>query len=181
MSILAVDILKRLLAHESLAQSLQFAQVQRFLDFTRRVWPEILDRGAVPLALPLHIVAFLSAVLGLSPELVKLSWVAFKDIAEAYQKEPIELDLDDAFRLHGNDHHVGEFFFVSCLSPLLHPIYAGAEAINPPISHCHRPECCKQLLTDPSVVEARLYTLTRGVLPVYSRSLYCRSSCNLNL
>ncbi|KAK7043541.1 hypothetical protein R3P38DRAFT_3178368 [Favolaschia claudopus] len=163
MSILAVDILKRLLAHESLAQSLQFAQVQRFLDFTRRVWPEILDRGAAPLALPLHIVAFLSAVLGLSPELVKLSWVAFKDIAEAYQKEPIELDLDDAFRLHGNDHHV------------------GAEAINPPISHCHRPECCKQLLTDPSVVEARLYTLTRGVLPVYSRSLYCRSSCNLNL
>ncbi|KAJ6609392.1 hypothetical protein B0H10DRAFT_1813877, partial [Mycena sp. CBHHK59/15] len=53
----------------------------------------------------------------------------------------------------------------------------GAEPLNPPVHVCPRPGCNHMTLGEASVVEARLYTLNRGVLPVFSRSLYCRS-CN---
>ncbi|KAJ7892674.1 hypothetical protein B0H13DRAFT_1625428, partial [Mycena leptocephala] len=57
----------------------------------------------------------------------------------------------------------------------------GAETTSPPVTVCIN-ETCKsaglaQPLGEESVVEARLYTLRRGVLPVFSKSLYCRS-CN---
>lgn len=34
--------------------------------------------------------------------------------------------------------------------------------------------CESHKLGEPSVVEARLYTLHRGILPAFSKSLYCR-------
>jgi hypothetical protein len=107
MPVLAFDILTRLVAHPSLAESLQFTQVQRFLEFTRRIWPEIVGKnGVAPDILPSHTAIFLSSVLGLSPELVALSWVTFSDMAAVFHTDPIPLQLDDAFRLHGNDNKI---------------------------------------------------------------------------
>ncbi|KAJ7168262.1 hypothetical protein C8R43DRAFT_876677, partial [Mycena crocata] len=50
----------------------------------------------------------------------------------------------------------------------------GAETIVSPVSYCTRSSCNSLLLTDKRDVEARLYTLRRGILPIFSRSLYCR-------
>ncbi|KAJ7178438.1 hypothetical protein C8R43DRAFT_872162, partial [Mycena crocata] len=49
-----------------------------------------------------------------------------------------------------------------------------AETIEPPMKHCPRPECMSYKMNEVSVVEARLYTLHRGILPVFSKSRYCR-------
>ncbi|KAJ7492057.1 hypothetical protein FB451DRAFT_1021989, partial [Mycena latifolia] len=50
----------------------------------------------------------------------------------------------------------------------------GAETLVPPVSFCLRPSCNSAHLSEKRVVEARLYTLRRGILPVFSKSLYCR-------
>lgn len=50
----------------------------------------------------------------------------------------------------------------------------GAETVQPPVQTCIRLECSGKKLTHPSVIEARLYTLHRGILPIFSRSSYCR-------
>ncbi|KAJ7369119.1 hypothetical protein DFH08DRAFT_678248, partial [Mycena albidolilacea] len=49
----------------------------------------------------------------------------------------------------------------------------GANTLGPPLSFCSRPSCDSRKLTKESLVEARLYTLRRGILPVFSRSLKC--------
>ncbi|KAJ7732954.1 hypothetical protein B0H14DRAFT_2639710 [Mycena olivaceomarginata] len=108
--VLARLILKRLLAHESLMNNLQFGQVVRFLDFTNRVWDEIvLPDQYHPLELPAHIVQLLGAILNLDPSLIQLMWSAFVDIAEAshQEREGLEPSLDDAFRIHAHSHQIG--------------------------------------------------------------------------
>ncbi|KAJ7623919.1 hypothetical protein DFH06DRAFT_1340239 [Mycena polygramma] len=156
MPVLAVDILSRLVAHKRLAETLQFTEVQRFLEFTHRIWPEIVDKaGRIPVLLPLHAAAFLSSVLSLPPDIIALSWLAFSDMAATLQNDPIPASLDDAFRIHGNDHRI------------------GAETLNPPVHLCTGPSCNNATLGEPIVADARLYTLQRGVLPVFSKSLYC--------
>jgi hypothetical protein len=50
----------------------------------------------------------------------------------------------------------------------------GTEQILPPLTACPRAGCGGAHLSDSRKVEARLYTLRRGVLPVYSVSMYCR-------
>ncbi|KAJ7076951.1 hypothetical protein C8R43DRAFT_966144 [Mycena crocata] len=125
MAFLAVDILTRLLAHPSLATTLQFQQVQRFLEFTRRIWPEIVGKSGVLPALPAHPAAFLSAVLQLPPEIIALSWVAFSDIADSFQQDPgpVPPSIDDSFRLHADNHQI------------------GAEPLVPPVNSCPRVGC----------------------------------------
>ncbi|KAJ7117828.1 hypothetical protein C8R44DRAFT_626848 [Mycena epipterygia] len=54
---------------------------------------------------------------------------------------------------------------------------SGAECLVPPVSHCPRSGCHNLTLTHPIAVEGRLYTLKRGVLPIFSHSLYCHT-CN---
>ncbi|KAJ6452367.1 hypothetical protein DFH09DRAFT_1509552 [Mycena vulgaris] len=158
MAVLAVQILQRLLQHQELAATLQFTQVQRFLDFTKRLWPEILSKdGSIPIKLPPHISAFLSSVLGLQPSIVELSWVAFSDIAATFQQDPASQSMDDGFRLHG------------------HEAKLGPETLAAPFKLCPRPGCNHTKLTKTSVVESRLYTLHRGVLPVFSKSSYCET------
>ncbi|KAJ7918548.1 hypothetical protein B0H13DRAFT_1607201, partial [Mycena leptocephala] len=49
----------------------------------------------------------------------------------------------------------------------------GAETLGSPVSFCSRPSCDSRKLTKESLVEARLYTLHRGILPVFSKSLKC--------
>jgi hypothetical protein len=174
MPLLAVDILVRLVAHPSLTKTLQFTQVQRFLEFTRRIWPEIVGKkGVVPDILPSHTAAFLSAVLGLSMEQTALSWIAFSDMSAVFQTDPIPLQLDDAFRLHDNDNRIGISDTSFATLYFIHQS-SGAESLNPPSTTCPRPECCNKSLSHPSVVESRLYTLHRGILPVFSQLLYCR-------
>ncbi|KAJ7220636.1 hypothetical protein GGX14DRAFT_354323 [Mycena pura] len=51
---------------------------------------------------------------------------------------------------------------------------SGAETISPPVTVCLQPSCHSHKLGEPSIVESRLYTLKRGILPVFSKSLYCR-------
>jgi hypothetical protein len=50
----------------------------------------------------------------------------------------------------------------------------GAQSIVPPVTACIRPECNYANLSEKSIVEARLYTLRRGIIPIFSKSLYCR-------
>ncbi|KAJ7336318.1 hypothetical protein DFH08DRAFT_706356, partial [Mycena albidolilacea] len=50
----------------------------------------------------------------------------------------------------------------------------GAQSIVPPVTACTRPECNNANLSEKRIVEARLYTLRRGIIPIFSKSLYCR-------
>ncbi|KAJ7086968.1 hypothetical protein C8R44DRAFT_650414, partial [Mycena epipterygia] len=50
-------------------------------------------------------------------------------------------------------------------------VQLGAEPLLPPISTCL---FCPGALDEEKVVEGRLYTLHRGILPIWSKSLYCR-------
>ncbi|KAJ7016595.1 hypothetical protein C8F04DRAFT_506465 [Mycena alexandri] len=54
-------------------------------------------------------------------------------------------------------------------------ITLGLNRLVPPVTKCPRSGCDHKLLGEAVAVEARLYTLHRGVLPVFSKSLYCRS------
>ncbi|KAJ7273897.1 hypothetical protein C8J57DRAFT_1224805 [Mycena rebaudengoi] len=137
--------------------AVQFGQLQRFIEITRRIWLEIVPPGTSrPISLPVHVAGFLSSVLKLPSEIVQLSWHAFADLAEALFLDPGQPSLDDNFRLHAHDYKI------------------GTETIGPPITSCTHPSCDSARLGEPSVVEARLYTLHRGILPVFSKSLYCR-------
>ncbi|KAJ7021487.1 hypothetical protein C8F04DRAFT_1195402 [Mycena alexandri] len=156
MSLLLRDIVARILAYPQLFDTLRLPQVMRFLEFTHRVWPEIVGHtGQLPVVLTAQPAAFLSSVLNLPPDIITLSWLAFSDMAATYHAEPPLTSLDDSFRLYSNDHRI------------------GAEPLNPPIRFCTRAQCKGAKLGGESLVEARLYTLQRGVLPVFSRSLYC--------
>lgn len=59
--------------------------------------------------------------------------------------------------------------------------FIGAEQILPPIDMCTRAGCKDAHLAEPRKVESRLYTLRRGVLPVYSVSKYCRSKFTITI
>jgi hypothetical protein len=111
MLVLAVEILNHLVVHPQLIETLQFQQVQCFLEFTERIWPEIVGKsGVILVTLPAHPASFLSSVLVLAPEIIALSWLAFSDIAATLQQEVAEPSLDDGFRVHGNDHQIGRFY-----------------------------------------------------------------------
>ncbi|KAJ7688031.1 hypothetical protein B0H17DRAFT_938814 [Mycena rosella] len=60
-----------------------------------------------------------------------------------------------------------------CLHSGINPS-SGAETLVPPVSFCLHPSCNSTHLSEKKVVEVRLYTLHRGILPVFSKSLYCR-------
>ncbi|KAJ6621201.1 hypothetical protein B0H10DRAFT_1945562 [Mycena sp. CBHHK59/15] len=155
---LAVQILERLLAHPSLKDNLQFGQIQRFLELTHRIWVEIVPPSkAQPVTLSLNIEGFLSAVLNLEPNIIQLTWHAFGDLAESSYNNPAQPSLDDSFHLHAQEFKI------------------SAETIAPPVSTCPRHGCHSASLSDKIIAEARLYTLRRGILPVFSKSLYCRS------
>lgn len=56
----------------------------------------------------------------------------------------------------------------------------GAETFSPPVKHCIRPDCPVLhggLLGNEIIVEARLFTIRRGVVPVRYHSLYCYGVC----
>ncbi|KAJ7266509.1 hypothetical protein C8J57DRAFT_1617471 [Mycena rebaudengoi] len=153
MALLAVPILEHLLAHPRLAETLQFTQVQRFLEFTKRIWAEIVAKDQiVPTILPPHIRDFLVSVLILEPSLVELCWLAFSDLATTFQQDLSPASLDDGFRMHANEH---------CI---------GAESIMPPMEHCSRATCNHTRLGEERVVGIQaLYTASRcsaGVLQI---------------
>ncbi|KAJ7178701.1 hypothetical protein C8R43DRAFT_942315 [Mycena crocata] len=165
-SSLAVQVLERLLSHPSLRDNLQFFHIQRFLELVCRLWQEIVPpEKARPLELPQDIERFLAAVLDLQGNIIQLTWHAFSDLAESMYLGPKPPSIDDNFKEHGHDYSM------------------GAETILPPVSFCIRSSCksviagAPRTLTDARPVEARLYTLRRGILPVFSKSTYCRD-CN---
>ncbi|KAK6997064.1 hypothetical protein R3P38DRAFT_3065783 [Favolaschia claudopus] len=78
--VLAQTILEQILAHTSLKENLQFHEVVRFLDFTRRIWVEVVPpEENPPLELPANVARLLAAVLNLEHATVQLMWVAFRD------------------------------------------------------------------------------------------------------
>jgi hypothetical protein len=98
---IALLMLQRLLAHESLATSLQFVQIQQFFELTNRIWPEIVPpEHPPPASLPPLISDFLAAALKLDTNRVQLIWTAFGDLAEASHNETPQPSLDDVFRIH---------------------------------------------------------------------------------
>ncbi|KAJ7764575.1 hypothetical protein DFH07DRAFT_770429 [Mycena maculata] len=174
----AAQILERLLAHESLYHNLRYSDIQRFFELTYRLWPEIrgvqmgivgdavivpgavgVDVGSVdrpndwPLSLPAPVCDLLASVLQLDTSLIQLTWHAFGDIAEAAYNGPPQPSVDNIFRIHGRTQKL------------------GAEPLRPPITSCLK---CQHGLGKESIVEGRLYTLHRGILPIFSKSLYCR-------
>ncbi|KAJ7761270.1 hypothetical protein DFH07DRAFT_771595 [Mycena maculata] len=150
----AAQILERLLAHESLYHNLRYSDIQRFFELTHRLWPEILGtETSRPLSLPPPVCDLLASVLQLDTSLIQLTWHAFGDIAEAAYNGPPQPSVDDIFRVHGRTQKL------------------GAEPLRPPITSCLK---CQHGLGKESIVEGRLYTLHRGILPIFSKSLYCR-------
>jgi hypothetical protein len=108
MAPLGRDVLERLLAHPSLYESLTWVQVQRFLDFSRRILPEIQQSSStLPLVLPQHAAGFLAVVLGVEKSRVQLCWTAFSDMIPTLDTAE-QTSADDLFRVHGHDFHIGE-------------------------------------------------------------------------
>lgn len=176
---LAREILQRLLAHPSL-QSLTWTQVQRFISMTRKIWALVTvnqtgSDSTLPSILPSPACSFLAAVMGTDYENIQLCWLAFGDLVARIP--PDETSEDDLFRIHGREHGAGQSFVVFCDHIFLRllSVSLGAETVNPPMKTCPRPECHGASLREPRSVESRLYTLRRGVLPVFSISTYCRS------
>jgi hypothetical protein len=103
------DVRERLLAHPSLYGSLTWVQVQRFLDFSRRILPEIQSSSTkLPLVLPQHVAGFLAVVLGLEKSRVQLCWTAFSDMIPMLNTTYTEqTSTDDLFRIHGHEFHIG--------------------------------------------------------------------------
>ncbi|KAF7364569.1 hypothetical protein MVEN_00325900 [Mycena venus] len=178
MPALAIDILNRLVAHPKLAQTLQLQQIQRLLEFTRRIWPEIVGQtGVVPVVLPPQVVAFLSPVLRLPHDIIALSWLAFSDIAAAFQQDPIEPSLDDEFRLHANDHQI------DCHTRY-YPNYFVQQASNPAAMREYYNSAVPQFIhvTESSFVERQLceyfemqmavtHSSAEGIAHVYNLAL----------
>ncbi|KAJ7792419.1 hypothetical protein B0H14DRAFT_3160262 [Mycena olivaceomarginata] len=105
---LAVQILTRLLSHNSLKDHLQFGQIQRFLELARQLWLEIVPPStARPIVLPKNIASFMSSVLELKPEIIQLTWHAYSDLAQALFNAPSEPSLDDNFKQHGHAQQLG--------------------------------------------------------------------------
>jgi hypothetical protein len=108
----ASEVLRRLQGHPSLA-NLEFKKVIRFLDLVQRLWLEIVPpQSSRPAALPSTIVQFLSAVLNLKEELVKLCWIAFGDLGDTYFCDTLG-SVDDDFRVHGHKHNLGPSDLIS--------------------------------------------------------------------
>lgn len=177
--ILATEVLGRLAQHPSLSSNLTIAHIQRFLLLAHRLWPDITGSSnhtvPAPLILPLHIISFLGSVLDLDNNVIQLCWIAFSDLVSGHiEEEP----LDDMFRVHGHEHSLGmnRTLPFSGATITNTSTSVGAEAIYPPMHMCPNPQCCHVRLTDKRKVEGRLYTLKRGVLPIYSASTYCRSN-----
>ncbi|KAK7052369.1 hypothetical protein R3P38DRAFT_2762751 [Favolaschia claudopus] len=109
MAILASTVLNRLAQHPQLQATLQFDQINRFLRFTGKLWPEIIaDKGIPPEQLPSHITGFLSAVLSVDPTIILLSWLAFGDLVQPiHLNDSAALSDDDLFRQHGAQYKIG--------------------------------------------------------------------------
>jgi hypothetical protein len=108
---LGTHVLERLLAHPSLRDTLTWPQVQRFLDFSHRILPEIKgpsNSAVLPLQLPPHVCGFLSVVLELEQSLVQLCWTAFGDMVVVLDDDAA-LSRDDIFRVHGHEFQIGLF------------------------------------------------------------------------
>lgn len=105
------EIVQRVLAHESLVNTLQIHQLLTFLEHTRRLLPDIVGTsGVLPLTLPAHPAAFLSAQLGLPPAIVALSWIAFSDIIVKVGDSPFT-SFEDGFRAHGRGQLISQLSF----------------------------------------------------------------------
>jgi hypothetical protein len=106
---LGVHVLGRLVSHPSLRDTLTWPQVQRFLDFSQRILPEIKGSSnseKLPLQLPSHVCGFLSVVLELEQSLVQLCWTAFGDML-VVPEDDTALSCDDIFRVHGHEFQIG--------------------------------------------------------------------------
>ncbi|KAJ7610762.1 hypothetical protein B0H17DRAFT_1153591 [Mycena rosella] len=156
-TVLAVQILERLLAHASLKDNIQFGHIPALHRPDHKTWLEIVPpEKPRPVFTPAHFVDFLASVLALDPTVIQLIWHGFSDLAEASYLDPKKLSVDDNFKQHG---HANEL---------------GAETIVPPMSYCLRPSCNSAHLSEKRIVEARLIHCGAAFCPFFYKSLYCR-------
>jgi hypothetical protein len=113
MTLLGRDVLACLSRHPALLEHLTWQQINRFLNFARKIWPEIIGSSkSLPLNLPQHAAGFLSSVLGLELSLIELCWIAFRELVSKIEETQDSVVEDDLFRIHGRQHQIGELAFV---------------------------------------------------------------------
>ncbi|KAK0217792.1 hypothetical protein IW262DRAFT_1463032 [Armillaria fumosa] len=149
---LAAYILARLteiLPEDSeLGRQLSWNQLFQFFRLVRRIAPATFDRSEE--YLQGNELDFLATVLHLTKPIVAECWLKLRPLVYLIPARNTPAD-DDHFRRHGVGHKVG-----------------AMRIPNQP------PTCCdNRPLKADSVTEARLYALTRGVLPIFVKSYYC--------
>ena len=141
---------------------------------------EILVAVSLPDNLDPSILKFLSLATELDHVLVAKLWEVLRnDLPSLVQQSRASISVDDAFRLFASPKEKISTSWLPLLSSdLNHRLFAGSETLRPPFSSCIHSDCPKfqKPLTESesSHYEARIFTLTRGVLPAISSSLYCR-------
>ncbi|KAF8579378.1 hypothetical protein K439DRAFT_1620562 [Ramaria rubella] len=161
MATLANEFLQRLTDHPSLRDTITFEFLQRFIHLTHKLCPEIISLHVNPvpdtIQLPLHVERFLSSVTAVDISVVKLCWIAFGDLILKDRDTLIISSDGDIFREHGHEYHI------------------GAEHLRPPSRTCSKVQCQGHHLVDERKTEGQLFTLRRGVLPVWAVSSYCKN------
>ncbi|KAI4524967.1 hypothetical protein K525DRAFT_192646 [Schizophyllum commune Loenen D] len=137
-------------------------QTTLFVRLCHRLEPQIYASGATAAAtqeLPDNISAFLAAVLGQDEDTIRLCWHAIRNILPELDSADGQ-EEDTLFRVHAPDHSV------------------STESLLPPSLVCTAHECRgRRLYAKHASVKARIFTLRRGVLPVFEQPLTCRG-CN---
>jgi hypothetical protein len=108
MSLLAREVLECLAANPLLYESLTWQQIHRFLNLSRKIWPEIIGTSNLPPNnLPLHASRFLASVLGLDEATVQLCWTTFRELILRFEEAGAAINEDDSFRIHGHENMIG--------------------------------------------------------------------------
>jgi hypothetical protein len=113
MALLVKEVLDCLNAYPALREMLTWQQIHRFLNFCRRIWPEIMvleNARQPPLTLPQHVSRFLASVLHLDEASVQLCWTAFRDVVLRLEDSGSTVLEDDLFRVHGRANMISRNF-----------------------------------------------------------------------
>ena len=146
-------------------KSVDLSLILQFIDADSQLKPLISTTGTArsireatmgpPVQLPPAATGFLSDTLQIDTTLVDSLWVATSQFIWAERSSTG--NILEAFISHGPAHNL------------------GAMELLPPTRHCLRAECEANHLVEPRRYQANLFTIDRGVFPVWTNPLYCRS------
>jgi hypothetical protein len=108
MSLLGREVLECLAENPSLYESLTWQQIHRFLNLSRKIWPEIIGASNLPPnSLPRHASGFLGSVLSLDTATIQLCWTTFRELILRSEEAGTTVNDDDLFRIHGRENTIG--------------------------------------------------------------------------